>query len=83
MRQALERCQMPWDFLQTLDDDAWRTPLGTTDHTVAQLKETPDWDWAHSEMGRPDATLEQLWQCWREQCPDGISYSSFTKGYKQ
>lgn len=78
MRHALKNHRAPWADLQSLDDDAWCAALGTGDHTIAKRKESPDWASVHAEMQRPDATLEQLWQEWRAQCPTGIGYSQFT-----
>lgn len=82
MRHALKNHRAPWADLQSLDDDAWCAALGTGDHTIAKRKESPDWASVHAEMQRPDATLEQLWQEWRAQCPTGIGYSQFTDRYR-
>lgn len=82
MRRALVKTSLAWDHLQSLDDDAWRAALGTEDHSVAQRKQAPDWEWVHGEMQRADATLEQLWREWRQHCPGGVAYSQFTGGYR-
>jgi transposase len=82
MRRALAKTALPWSHLQALDDDAWRTALGNEDHSVAQRKQAPDWEWVHAEMQRADATLEQLWREWRQHCPGGVAYSQFTSGYR-
>lgn len=82
MRHILDTHRVPWTDLQSVDDDAWCAALGTGDKTIARRKEAPDWTWVHAELQRPDATLEQLWQEWRAQCPTGIAYSQFTAGYR-
>ena len=78
MRRILKCNRTPAADLLSLDDDAWCSALGTANKSVAQRKKAPDWDWVHTEMRRPDATLEQLWREWRAQCPEGIAYSQFT-----
>lgn len=82
MRDRLRNAGLPWSHLQDLDDDAWRVALKTTDHSIAQRKATPDWEWVHGEMQRPDATLEQLWREWKENEPTGVGYTQFTTGYR-
>jgi transposase len=82
MRRALVRTTVPWSHLQGLDDDAWRAALSTQDHSIAQRKQAPNWEWVHAEMQRADATLEQLWREWRQLCPGGVAYSQFTSGYR-
>ncbi len=83
MRHLLEKNDRPWAELEAADDDIWCQWLGTNDHSIAKRKEAPDWEWVHSEMQRPDATLEQLWREWRAVCPSGIGYSQFTDGYRR
>ncbi len=82
VRKVLIATARAWPDLQVMDDVAWRTALGTQDHSVAQRKRAPDWDWVHGELQRPDATLERLWREWRETCPDGIGYSQFATLYR-
>lgn len=82
MREALTEANLPWSYLQELDDDAWRAALRTQDHSIAQRKLAPDWEWVHAEMQRADATLEQIWREWREHYPDGVAYSQFTERYR-
>lgn len=82
MRTRLRACPLPWEQLSRLDDDAWRARLATHDHSIAQRKASPDWEWVHAEMQRPDATREQLWREWREVCPQGIGYTQFAEGYR-
>lgn len=82
LRQQLLACQKTWQELQGLDDAAWRLALGTQDRSIAVRKPAPDWAWVHTEMQRPDATLEQLWREWREARPDGIGQTQFFTGYR-
>jgi len=83
LRKALVKSETDWATLQTLDDHRWRNTLGTHNRSIAVNKPAPDWDWIHEEMQREDATLEGLWQAWRETCPDGIGYSQFTTSYRR
>ncbi len=83
LRAKLRVLQTDWPSLQELDDDRWRTVVGTHDRSIAVSKPAPDWAWVHQEMQIPEATLEQLWQEWRETTPLGIGYTQFTTGYRQ
>lgn len=81
-RNRLRAQPLDWTALQPLDDEAWQDALGTHDHSIAVRKPAPDWAWVHSEMQRPDATLEALWREWRESCPGGVAYTQFSTGYR-
>lgn len=81
LRHLLKQQPMEWSILKELDDHEWQTSLCTHDRSIAQRKPAPDWEWVHTEMNRPDATLEQLWREWRETCPLGIAYTQFSTGY--
>jgi transposase len=83
MREKIIAAALSGTELSAMDDVEWRTALGTHDKTVSQRKESPDWDWVHTEMQRPDATLEALWTEWREGSPTGIGYTTFTQAYRE
>ncbi|TWO64408.1 IS21 family transposase [Caenimonas sedimenti] len=83
LRNLLRAQQLTWTDLQALDDEGWRRALKTHDRSIAQRKPIPDWGHVHAEMQRPDATLEQLWQEWRETCPEGVGYTQFSVGYRE
>lgn len=83
LREKLRENVSNWDAISKLDDDEWCRVVGTDDRTIARRKLAPEWELVHAEMQRPDATLERLWQEWREQCPDGIGYTTFTEGYRK
>ena len=83
MRARLPSGINDWERLKELDDDAWRQELGTANRSLAQRKEAPDWQWVHTEMQRPDATLEQLWREWRSVCPEGVGYTQFSSHYRK
>lgn len=59
-RRMLRKQGHEWSAIEPLDDDQWRDTLGTRDRSIAQRKPLPDWQWVHTEMQRPDATMEQL-----------------------
>lgn len=82
LRQSLTASGKSWNELAALDDDEWQTSLGTKNRSIAKRKEEPDWALIHEQMLRPDATREQLWQEWKADCPNGISYSQFTAAYR-
>jgi transposase len=81
-RRMLRKQGHEWSAIEPLDDDQWRDTLGTRDRSIAQRKPLPDWQWVHTEMQRPDATMEQLWREWRETCPEGVAYTQFAVGYR-
>lgn len=82
MRQHVLQTGLTWSELALLDDPAWRHTLKTEDRSVAKSKPKPEWARIHTEMQRPDATLEVLWREWRETEPAGVGYSAFAQGYR-
>ncbi len=81
--RLLEKSALTWNTLTALDDEAWCKTLRTEDRSIAKRKAAPDWNLIHKEMQRPDATLEVLWQEWKQTCPEGIGYTQFTDGYRR
>lgn len=82
LRKRLRPLVATWEELKNLDDAEWERTLGTGNSSIAKGKPKPEWAYIHSELQRPDATLEVLWREWREGTPNGIGYSSFTQGYR-
>lgn len=83
IRRLLVDRSLDWQMLKDLDDDQWCRALGTEDKSRQPHRPAPDWQWIFAEMQRPSATLEQLWQEWREVNPNGVAYSQFTALYRQ
>ncbi|TQK01322.1 transposase [Herbaspirillum sp. SJZ130] len=83
LRNKLRATTLNWSDIQDLDDAQWRTLIGTHDRSVAAPKPAPNWEWVHQEMQAEDATLEHIWQEWRESEPTGIGYTQFTSGYRK
>lgn len=46
-------------------------------------KPEPDWDYIYAEMKKRDMTLELLWNEYKIDYPDGLSYSQFAKKYRK
>lgn len=82
LRQSLKASGKTWSELSALDDDEWQKILRTENRSIAKRKEEPVWAAIHEQMLRPDATREQLWQEWKADHPNGISYSQFTASYR-
>lgn len=82
LRQCITAAGKSWIELHALDDDQWEVALGTHNRSIARRKEAPDWAWVHEQMRLPDATLEQVFQEWKVEHPNGIRYSQFTAGYR-
>ncbi len=78
----LKASGLAWSDLRDLDDDAWVDALKTQNRSVAQRKPSPNWEWVDEQMQFPDATLQQIWREWREQCPPGIGFTQFCEQYK-
>src|SRR4030095_11590149 len=51
--------------------------------TTKEQRPLPNWAEVHRELKRPGVTLELLWQEYREQYPDGYSYSRFCDLFRE
>lgn len=82
LRGKIVESGLTWNELRDLDDDQWTSALDTKNHSIAQRKLAPDWEWVDQQMQAEDATLNQVWLEWRAQCPDGIGFTQFCTQYK-
>lgn len=82
LRSKIVESGLSWNELRELDDDAWISALDTKDHSIAQRKLAPNWEWVDQQMQSDDATLNQVWLEWRAQCPTGIGLTQFCEHYK-
>ncbi len=81
LRRA-ERAGLSWPLPEELDDvalDALLFPKGAAPEPVRPV---PDWGRVHRELRRPGVTLMLLWHEYREDHPDGYSYSQFCLHYR-
>ena len=82
IRNIVDEALRPWDELSSMHDDDWVKTLGTEDKSIAQSKLTPDFGWVHEQLQQPDATLEQVWEEWRRENPEGVAYTQFSQKYR-
>lgn len=68
-----------WSQIEADDERALELRLGLVGQTIGELKRLPDWAAIDGELRRPDhqVTLRLLWEEYREQHPDGYSYTTF------
>ena len=87
VRRHLERAAekgITWPLPGEMDDRALEDMLfARVDPTISETRPTPEWSSVHRELRRKDATLQVLWQEYKEQHPDGFQYTWFTEHYRQ
>lgn len=53
LRKAYEGAGLSAEVLEQLDDDQWRSKLGTADRTITRRKRAPDWEFIHRNVSMP------------------------------
>lgn len=77
----LQDRQLTWSSVQSLDDEGLRAALfGNAQQT--SRKPIPDWLQVHTELQARDMTQQLLWEEYRQQYPDGLSYTQYTRLYR-
>jgi transposase len=73
-----------WAQIEADDERALEIRLGLVVPTADDLKRLPDWTTIDGELRRPDhqVTLRLLWEEYREQNPDGCSYTTFWRHHQ-
>lgn len=71
-----------WATLEALDDATFARRLQTGKSTGRSRKAVPEWKDIYEQLRSPDMTLELLWQDFREQEPEGVSYAQLTRLYR-
>lgn len=82
LRDQLTLTGETWVTLEALDDAAFARRLQTGSAMGGPRKAVPEWHEVHEQLRSPDMTLELLWQEFREQEPNGVSYAQFTRHYR-
>ena len=87
VRRHLDRAVekgITWPLPVDMDDRALEDMLfARVDPTISETRPMPEWVSVHRELRRKDATLQVLWQEYKEQHPDGFQYTWFTEHYRQ
>lgn len=79
-----QKCDLRYDELAILPNKAFTEQLGSKLQKLAQLKKVePDWDYICGELKKRDMTLMLLWQEYRIDYQEGLSYSQFARKYQQ
>jgi transposase len=81
LRRA-QRAGLSWPLPEGLDDTALEALLFPTGPAPEPHRPVPDWNHVHRELRRPGVTLMLLWHEYREDHPDGYSYSQFCLHYR-
>lgn len=77
IRKLLRLNQENWQSLSALSNDNFiqRLQPNQSKQRNNQRKATPHWSYIENELKKRDVTLQLLWQEFREQEPNGVSYS--------
>lgn len=82
IKNILSETGKTWLSLKDLDDINFNKTLHSTKNkNVSPNKPIPDWLYIHTELQKKDITLELLWQEFKTDNPEGISYSRAAKLY--
>ncbi len=81
LRRA-ERAGLRWPLPDELDDVALEALLFPKGPAPEPNRPLPDWKDVHKELKRKGVTLMLLWHEYREENPDGYSYSQFCLHYR-
>jgi transposase len=73
--QRARRCGLTWPLPDDLSDDALEQRLYPPPTIKDEQRPVPNWAEIHRELRGPGVTLQLLWQEYRDQYPDGYSYS--------
>ncbi len=76
------RAGVVWPLPVELDDVALEALLFPRGPAPEPGRPVPQWDRVHRELRRPGVTLMLLWHEYREEHPDGYSYSQFCLHYR-
>lgn len=83
MLKKFKQSNIGYKELAELGDKNFRSQIDTQPQTPQQKgKPEPVWDDIYDEMKKRDMTLELLWQEYRIDNPEGLSYSQFARKYR-
>lgn len=81
VRNRLQEKQLTWEMLREKTDIELQLVMKDIDKPAVK-KYNIDWLTIQQELKKKDVTLQLLWEEYRSQTPDGISYPQFTRLYQ-
>jgi len=79
----IEAAGLSWPSAGDLSDEEQKEALFPVDLTSVKARPEPDWSAVRKELSRKGVTLMLLWKEYKHVCPDGFSYSRYTRRYHQ
>lgn len=77
-----EEAGLTWLEAEGMDEYTIECLLFPPTNTPQTKKTVPDWTYVHEELRRPHVTLQLLWEEYRQEHPEGYSYSQFCELYR-
>lgn len=77
-----EEAGLTWLEAEGMDEYTIESLLFPPASTPQTKKIVPDWTYVHQELRRPHVTLQLLWEEYRQEHPEGYSYSQFCELYR-
>lgn len=74
---------LDWSEVKNESDEELEQRIYRHPSTPARMRPQPDWSKIRLELQRKGVTLMLLWSEYKEQYPDGIGYTQFTKCYNR
>ncbi len=81
--ERAEKVGLTIEKIQTLSEDEIEKLLFPESGATPSSRPLPDWEEVHLELKKKGVTLQGLWEEYREQHPDGLSYSRFHELYQK
>jgi transposase len=83
LRKRCERAGLTYETAKGMTDSAIRALLYPKASGGRPVKPEPDWDAVQKELNKgPRRNLQFVWEAYRRQTPDGLSYSQFCYKYR-
>lgn len=78
-----KRTSLSWPEIQGMNDEAIEALLFPRKESKVDQRAHPDWVRVHTELRRKHVTLQLLWEEYRQEDPEGYSYSRYCELYQQ
>lgn len=71
-----------WPLPEGMSEQELYDKLFLPNKKISKERPLPDWDWVYQELRKKGVTLQLLWREYRENHPEGLSYSHFCDCYR-